>query len=329
MVDNGHISVMAGEVITGLTPKPGGIYVDATFGAGGHSQLILEACEKKCQLLALDRDPDAILRGEKLQQLYPEQFSMYHASFGDLKMALHHWQQPPIDGIIFDLGVSSFQLDQPQRGFSFRFDGPLDMRMDHSQQSNSKTAADLVNTLDVRQLADIFYRYGEESNGKKIARAIVEDRKKTPFTTTAQLAGLAERVIPSRKRGIHAATKIFQALRIAVNGELDQLQTGLEAAISALALGGRLLVISFHSLEDRIVKQTFRRVSTAERPTGPALLLPYNQTAPVCFEVLTKKPLLPTLQEQQANPRSRSAKMRILKRVAFAGNKQQTGTISQ
>ncbi|MBF0454055.1 MAG: 16S rRNA (cytosine(1402)-N(4))-methyltransferase RsmH [Magnetococcales bacterium] len=318
MAETGHISVLAAEVLAGLAPKPGGTYVDATFGAGGHCRALLDALDGSGRVLALDRDPDAIIRGEALQKVYPDQLTILHAPFADLGQALTSWGVERVDGILFDLGVSSFQLDQPGRGFSFRFDGPLDMRMDHSRQSGCQTAADLVNTLNDRELADLFFRFGEESRSRKIARAITMDRKKTPFTTTAQLAQLAERVIPNRKRGIHPATKIFQALRIAVNGELDQLQQGLEAAMTALAVGGVLVVISFHSLEDRIVKQSFRMASTQPRVTGPAALLPQTQAAPLPFRQLTRKPIIPTQAEQARNSRSRSAKMRIIQRVAPA-----------
>ncbi|MBF0358654.1 MAG: 16S rRNA (cytosine(1402)-N(4))-methyltransferase RsmH [Magnetococcales bacterium] len=317
MAETGHISVLAQEVLTGLAPKPDGFYLDTTFGAGGHSRAILDAIGKRGKLLALDRDPDAILRGEKLVELYPRQLTVKHATFQKLGAMLGEWGVDKVDGILFDLGISSFQIDQPERGFSFRFDGPLDMRMDHSIDSNSKTAADLVNTMTDRALADIFFKYGEESQSRKIARAIVQDRDKKPFTSTEQLAKLAERVIPNRKRGIHPATKIFQALRIAVNSELEQLENGLKAATNALANGGRLVVISFHSLEDRIVKQTFRRLTSLPIITGPAALLPQTKNVPLPFRLINKKPIVPTLEEQQLNPRSRSAKMRILERVAI------------
>jgi 16S rRNA (cytosine1402-N4)-methyltransferase len=314
-VETGHISVLAGEVLTFLTPKPGGVYVDATFGAGGHSRAILDAVGENGKLLALDRDPDAIIRGEKLVKLYPGQLTIKHTSFQDLGDALIEWGEERIDGILFDLGISSFQIDQPQRGFSFRFDGPLDMRMDHSLSSSSKTAADLVNTMSEPDLRDIFFKYGEESRARKIARAIVCDREEKPFSTTEQLAQLAQRVIPNKKRGIHPATKIFQALRIAVNGELDQLQKGIDAAINALGFEGRLAVISFHSLEDRIVKQTFKKVTSHPQVSGPAALLPQAKLPPLPFSLITKKPIIPTDEEMLQNPRSRSAKLRVLARA--------------
>ncbi|MBF0194033.1 MAG: 16S rRNA (cytosine(1402)-N(4))-methyltransferase RsmH [Magnetococcales bacterium] len=315
VVETGHISVLAKEVLTFLAPKPGGIYVDATFGAGGHSRAILNALGENGKLLALDRDPDAIIRGEKLVKLYPEHMTIKHTSFQTLGDTLIEWGEEQIDGILFDLGISSFQIDQPERGFSFRFDGPLDMRMDHSLSSNSKTAADLVNTMSERELIDIFFKYGEESRARKIARAIVCDREEKPFTTTAQLAQLAQRVIPNHKRAIHPATKIFQALRIAVNGELDQLQKGIDAAINALGNKGRLGVISFHSLEDRIVKQTFKKVTSHPQVTGPAALLPQAKLPSLPFRLLTKKPVIPCVEEMQHNPRSRSAKLRVLARA--------------
>ncbi|MBF0446390.1 MAG: 16S rRNA (cytosine(1402)-N(4))-methyltransferase RsmH [Magnetococcales bacterium] len=317
VVETGHISVLACEVLTFLAPKLGGVYVDATFGAGGHSRAILDAVGKNGKLLALDRDPDAIIRGEKLVKLYPGQLTIKHASFQNLGDTLIEWGEKRIDGILFDLGISSFQIDQPERGFSFRFDGPLDMRMDHSLNSKSKTAADLVNTMSDRELSDIFFKYGEESQARKIARAIVFDRDEKPFRTTGQLAQLAQRVIPNHKRGIHPATKIFQALRIAVNGELDQLQNGIDAAINALSQEGRLVVISFHSLEDRIVKQTFKKVTSHPQVTGPAALLPQTKLPPLPYSLITKKPVIPSIEEMQQNPRSRSAKLRVLARVTI------------
>ncbi len=314
-METGHVSVLTREVLEGLAPKPGGVYVDATFGAGGHTRAILEAIAPQGRVMALDRDPDAVTRGEALARLHPDRLRIRHAAFKDIGAELAEWDVGRVDGILFDLGVSSFQLDEPERGFSFRFDGPLDMRMDYSKQPGAKTAAQLVNGMNEMELADIFFRYGEESRSRKVARAIVQQRQKQPFTNTLELARLAEKVIPSHKRGIHAATKIFQALRIAVNSELEQLQTGLEQAMAALAPDGRLLVISFHSLEDRIVKQTFRRVTTQPPLSGPEAMLPQKAVPPLPFAIMNKKPITPGPEEQANNPRSRSAKLRILKRL--------------
>ncbi len=313
--ESGHCSVLLTEAVQALQPVRGGFYVDATFGNGGHTQAILAASAPDGQVLALDRDPAAILRGQHLVKAMPERLTLVHTPFGQLGPLLAaHQKMGKVDGILFDVGLSSQQLDTPQRGFSFRLDGPLDMRMDDS--TNSSTAADLVNQLTSEALADIFFHYGEERLARKAARAIVEQRTKTPFTTTRQLATLLEKVLP-RNYKIHPATRIFQALRIAVNQELDELTTGLTATLPALALQGRIVVITFHSLEDRIVKQTFRQAALPPPPpTGPAALLrPSREPFRPQFGLPITKPLIPGPEEIQHNPRARSAKMRVIQRL--------------
>ena len=280
-----HVPVLLSESIAQLAVRPGGRYLDATVGAGGHTRSILEAAED-VRVTAVDRDEDAISTARANLTEYEDRIEFWHGNFAD-------FPQPTdgFDGIIADLGVSSGQLDIPERGFSFRHSAPLDMRMDRQQ---SLTAADIINHWDERKLADVFYHYGEERFSRRIARAIVQRR---PFQTTTDLAEAIVRARPGRHRyvKIHPATRVFQALRIAVNEELKSLETLLERAPSLMTVGGRIGVISFHSLEDRRVKHCFR--------DDPQL------------EVLTKKPIVPQGSEQVANPRSRSAKLRIAERL--------------
>lgn len=270
-------------MIQGLNLRPGGHYLDATVGGGGHSRLILEAAPES-QVTALDRDQQALQAARSALQPYGERVQFYQSNFADYESGSLRF-----DGILADLGVSSAQLDQPQRGFSFRADAPLDMRMDQRQ---SLTAAELVNTASAEELADIFYYYGEERFARRIARRIVQHR---PLYTTAQLASLVSRALPSRSQSIHPATRVFQALRIAVNRELESLEQFLERSPHWLVTGGRLAVISFHSLEDRRVKHGLRDHSL--------------------LQVLTKKPILPSSEEISANPRARSAKLRLAQRL--------------
>ncbi|MBU6389766.1 16S rRNA (cytosine(1402)-N(4))-methyltransferase RsmH, partial [Patescibacteria group bacterium] len=278
-----------------LRPERGGTYIDATLGLGGHSQALLETAErsgKELIVLGIDQDEEAL--GLARQRL-GDRIRYFHGNFADLREAAKTLAQP-VAGILMDLGISSFQLDTPNRGFSFTADGPLDMRMDQSAQT---TAERIVNTWSEPELTRVFFQYGEERLGRKIARFIVDRRQKQPFHSTADLAELVTRAYPpsARFRHPHPATRVFQALRLTVNGELEALTAGLEAALTLLAPGGRLAVISFHSLEDRIVKHRFRQ---AEQETG--------------YTVLTKKPVTATADEIVANPRSRSAKLRVIER---------------
>jgi 16S rRNA (cytosine1402-N4)-methyltransferase len=294
---SGHIPVMLNEVLEMLSPRDGARYVDGTFGGGGYTSAILEAAD--CQVLGIDRDPDAIARGQALVERFGGRLTLVQGEFSRMD---EFTQQS--DGVVLDLGVSSFQFDQPARGFSFREDGPLDMRMSLSGES----AADVVNTADERTLTQIIARYGEEKNARRIARAIIAAR---PVTGTAQLAAIvSEAQGPAALRlAIHPATRTFQALRIHVNDELGELERGLDAALNILAPQGRLVVVSFHSLEDRMVKHFLSQRSTsAPRASRHApVSAPAHKAA---FQLLTTRPLIPSEAELASNPRARSAKLR-------------------
>lgn len=302
-----HHPVLYQEIIHALMPQSPGKYVDATVGAGGHAWGILEASAPNGQLLALDRDPQALAIASQRLSVYPSRVRLVHASYVQLLDELHRlgWEQ--VDGIVFDLGVSSMQVDQPQRGFSFAKDGNLDMRFDPGQ---SIRAADLINSLPEQELADLLWQYGEERLARRIAQEICRQR---PLRTTLELAQLIERTVGGRRERIHPATRTFQALRIAVNDELQALQAVLPQAIQALASGGRLAVISFHSLEDRIVKQFFRRESRD-------CLCPPQQPVCTCghrasLKEITRRPIVPSEDEMRTNPRSRSARLRIAEKI--------------
>ncbi len=302
-----HHPVLYQEIIHALMPQSPGKYVDATVGAGGHAWGILEASAPNGQLLALDRDPQALAIASQRLSVYPSRVRLVHASYIQLLDELHRlgWEQ--VDGIVFDLGVSSMQVDQPQRGFSFAKDGNLDMRFDPGQ---SIRAADLINSLPEQELADLLWQYGEERLARRIAQEICRQR---PLRTTLELAQLIERTVGGRRERIHPATRTFQALRIAVNDELQALQAVLPQAIQALASGGRLAVISFHSLEDRIVKQFFRRESRD-------CLCPPQQPVCTCghrasLKEITRRPIVPSEDEMRTNPRSRSARLRIAEKI--------------
>ncbi|MEO5346028.1 MAG: 16S rRNA (cytosine(1402)-N(4))-methyltransferase RsmH [Magnetococcus sp. YQC-9] len=311
----GHQSVMPDEILEVLAPRPGGLYIDATFGSGGHTRALLRASAPGGRVIALDRDPEALKRGLEMAADLPDRLEMIHTPFG--RLATHLAAQAldgRVDGVLFDIGVSSRQLDVGQRGFSFRLDGPLDMRMDPS--SDTPTASDLVNQLSAEALADLFFKFGEERHSRRAARAIVAKRAQQPFNSTVQLATFLEATLP-HSGPIHPATRIFQALRIAVNHELDELQSGLQAALDALAPNGRVAVISFHSLEDRIVKQTFRAAALPPpAPTGPAALLPMRMSPFIPrFRLPFKRPITPGEAEIARNPRARSAKLRVIERL--------------
>lgn len=307
---NGHFPVMLNEVIDLLQPKSEAVYIDATFGGGGYSKAILSAAN--CNVWGIDRDPDAIRRGQKIVDDYPT-LRLLQGDFAQLETLAHENNIQYLDGIVLDLGVSSFQLDEAERGFSFRFDGPLDMRMSKS----GKTAADLVNQLSETELADILWYYGEERFSRRIARAIIQDRLEKPFETTQQLANLIKRIVPSKKNEINPATRSFQALRIAVNDELTQIRQVLTSALSLLKPDGKLIVVSFHSLEDRIVKEIMNQatgnIASPSRHHPQSL---HQKSELIKFEALTHKPLRPSKHEALLNPRSRSAKLRAIKRLA-------------
>lgn len=256
-----HSPVMLAEVLRALEPRDGGVYVDATFGAGGYSRGLLEAAD--CTVWGIDRDPLAQSIGADLGREFPGRLTVLAGRFGDMRELLSSVGVERVDGVALDLGVSSMQLDDPARGFSFRADGPLDMRMDADGRlgHDMATAADVVNSLAEQELADLIYKYGEERASRRVARAIVELREKAPITRTEELADLIRGVVRKSKDGIDPATRTFQALRIFVNDELGELARGLAGAEALLAPGGRLAVVSFHSLEDRVVKEFLRERS--------------------------------------------------------------------
>jgi 16S rRNA (cytosine1402-N4)-methyltransferase len=311
----GHQPVLAEEVVTALAAAPGSLQIDATVGGGGHAERILATTDPDGRLLGLDADGVAIARVQaRLGTRFGERLVLRQANFRELGTVAPDAGFGVVDGCLFDLGLSSFQLADVDRGFSFRADGPLDMRFDTARGG---PASELLKTLDAAELTALFRRYGEEPFAGRIARAIVEDRRGSPVRTAQELAALIERVAPSRapgRRRVHPATRVFQALRIAVNEELEALQSGLAAALDLLRPGGRLVVLSYHSLEDRIVKRFFQ----AERRgcTCPPEL-------PVCvcgrlprLRLVTPKGIVPAAAEIAANPRARSARLRAAERLA-------------
>ena len=309
----GHIPVMLAEMLDALAPRAGGAYLDATFGGGGYSAAILDAAP--CMLWAIDRDAEAIARGASLAARFPAcfpgQLHLLQGNFGNMLALLAEHGVRELDGVVLDFGVSSFQLDDPSRGFSFRADGPLDMRM--GQQG--ATAADLVNTLAEAEIADILYEFGEERASRRIAKAIVAARAIAPIETTARLAEIVRSVLPPDRSGNHPATRSFQALRIRVNDELGEIERALAQAAELLAPGGRLVVVSFHSLEDRLVKRFM--IEASGRIPAPSRHDPGGLAArPVPrFRLLTHKALRPSEAEAASNPRSRSARMRAMERL--------------
>jgi 16S rRNA (cytosine1402-N4)-methyltransferase len=309
---NIHVSVLPGETIDLLNAANGGLFVDATLGLGGHTELILNAAGKN-RVIALDQDAQAIEIANQRLEPFGERVTLVHSNFSQLKAVLKALNVDKVDGILADLGVSSLQLDSQDRGFSFRFDAPLDMRMDSG--SNDPTAADLLATLSQDEIANIIYRFGEERFSRRIARRIVERREAgEPIETTKQLAELVERSVKrSPKDKIHPATRTFQALRIEVNHETEVLERFIADAVDLLKIDGRLAIITFHSLEDRIVKQAFQKLS------GKCFCPP---RIPQCVcgarkevEILTRKPLIPGSEETEENPRARSAKLRAVRKI--------------
>jgi 16S rRNA (cytosine1402-N4)-methyltransferase len=306
-----HTPVMLKEALASLRCAPGGIYVDATIGLGNHALAILERSRPGGFLVGIDRDKESLEKASKRLEPFAGRFRLFHDNFKNLALILNNLGTAPVDGILLDLGVSSYQLVSPERGFSFQTEAMLDMRMDRSQQW---TAADLVNSMSERELADILYRYGEERLSRRIAAAIVQERAKAPITRCSQLAGIVSRVLKVHvHRGIHPATRTFQALRIAVNQELDGLEEFLVEACGFLKPGGRMVVISFHSLEDRIVKRAFRRLAGQCVCDAPPELCkcPRQATA----RLVNSRPMTPAAEELAANPRARSARLRALERI--------------
>jgi 16S rRNA (cytosine1402-N4)-methyltransferase len=311
----GHLPVLVEEVMSMLAPAPGSLQIDATVGGGGHTERILEATDPDGRLLGLDADGAAIARVDgRLRPRFGERLVLRRANFRELRTVAPDAGFASVDGLLFDLGLSSFQLADAQRGFGFRTGGPLDMRFDTGR---GVPASELLATLDTRELTALFKRYGEERQAGRIARAIVAARATAPIETAEDLAALIERVAPGNpriRRRIHPATRVFQALRIAVNTELDALAEGLAAAVDLLRPGGRLVVLSYHSLEDRIVKRFF----AAERrgcvcpPELPVCVCGRNPR----LRLVTRPSLTPTAAEIAANPRARSARLRAAERLA-------------
>lgn len=289
-----HVPVLRDEVLDWLQPRDGGLYVDGTLGLGGHTQAVLERSAPSGRVIGFEWDAEALARAQERLVPYRERLRIVHASYADLAGALEKLNVGPVDGLLVDLGVSSLQLDDRDRGFSFRADAPLDMRMDRRRPV---TAAGLVARLSEEQLADLFYHYGEERQARRIARFLVEAREAEPVTTTGRLAEIVAAAVPRKFHPprIHVATRVFQALRIAVNTELDNLARLLVTAPAVLATGARIAIIAFHSLEDRMVKQAFAG--------NPA------------YRVLTRRPIEPQPAETQDNPRARSAKLRVAERI--------------
>ena len=305
-----HIPVMLDEVITALTPSAGKYFIDATFGNGGYSKVLLDAAD--CQVAAIDRDPDAIRRGQPMIEAYRGRLSLLEGPFSQIASLCADANIQKVDGIVFDLGVCSTQLDEAERGFSFRSDGPLDMRM--SRQG--RDASDIVNELDEAELADIIWRFGEERASRRIAKAIVRARLDARIERTGQLANIVRSVMPRPKPGqADSATRTFQALRIVVNGELDELESALTACEDLLAPNGVLAIVSFHSLEDRIVK-SFLNIKSGNIPAPSRHRPDIREGTPVIYELSPRKPVLPSEREIDLNARSRSAKLRVARRLA-------------
>ena len=303
-----HSPVLLGEVIDALGVEEGGVYLDGTFGAGGYSRAILA---RGGLVIGIDRDPGAIARGQAIVDSAQGRLRLVEGRFGDIRTIVGDLTAQPLAGVVFDIGVSSMQIDEAARGFSFRYDAPLDMRM----SASGRSAADILLEDDEETIANILFHFGEERFSRRIARAIVADRVTAPYVSTLQLAGMIERVAPAKPSELtHAATRSFQALRIAVNDELGELLRGLVGAEAALAPGGRLAIVTFHSLEDRIVKQFLARRSG--RGQAASRLLPGEPAPPApTFTAPAGQPIAASEAERRVNPRSRSAKLRFAMRT--------------
>lgn len=299
-----HVPVLLAEAITGLAIKQDGYYIDGTFGRGGHSEAILQQLGPAGRLLAIDKDPYAIAAGQQ-KFAHDPRISFFHGSFAQMREAAEKLFNKPVDGVLLDLGVSSPQLDDPVRGFSFRHDGPLNMRMDQQQK---QTAADWLNHAKEEEIAQVLWEYGEERFSRRIAKAITTARAEQPFLRTQQLAELIAGVVPKREPNKHPATRSFQAIRIFINQELEDLKQGLNAALDVLAIHGRLAVISFHSLEDRIVKQFMNTLAKGDEALRK---LPLSEEQLGIRLRLIGKAIKPTEKELQHNVRARSAILRI------------------
>ncbi|ORJ62459.1 16S rRNA (cytosine(1402)-N(4))-methyltransferase RsmH [Geothermobacter hydrogeniphilus] len=307
-----HLSVMPVEVLEFLAPRSGGVYLDGTVGGGGHARLVLQASAPDGRLIGLDRDRSALAAAAAELEPFADRVVLRHAPFADFEAVLEDLGIDRLDGMLLDLGVSSHQIDTPQRGFSFRHEGPLDMRMD---RESGETAAEVLAHRDVDELTDIFRTYGEERFARRIARRIVARREEQPLVTTRQLADLVKEVVPASRdsRRIHPATRVFQALRIYVNGELDQVAEGVARGISRLRRGGRMVVISFHSLEDRIVKRAFQEAARGCICPPRLPICQCGQTPAV--RILTRKVRRPGDEEIELNARARSAVLRAVEKL--------------
>jgi 16S rRNA (cytosine1402-N4)-methyltransferase len=304
-----HVPVLLDEVVAGLQPRPGGYFIDCTVGLGGHAAAILERISPSGKLLGIDADPDAIKISKDRLSDYGQAVTLVNDNFVNLEAICKEYLFHPVDGILFDLGVSSLQLDTAERGFSFHFDAPLDMRFNPEQ---GLTASDIVNRFSEQELAKLIERYGEERHSRRIARYIAQNR---PITTTAELAQLVQQalVASSRRSKIHPATRTFMALRIAVNNELQNLELALKQTLNLLRPGGRLTVISYHSLEDRIAKQFMRyAASSCVCPQGTVICRCGHVPT---LRIISRKVIKPTSLEIESNPRSRSARLRIAERL--------------
>jgi len=317
-MDTRHIPVLCDKVVDFLNPKPEGVYIDGTVGLGGHSAAILEISAPSGRVIGIDLDVEGLTVAESRLHAFRERCSLINGNFAEMDVLLERHSVHAVDGILLDLGVSSLQLDTPHRGFSFNHIGPLDMRMNRGQTLDSAeqtalTAMKVVNDSTMDVLVDIFKRYGEERYAKRIAGRIVQARQQEPITTTTQFAEIVKKTVPQKTFKIHPATRVFQALRIHVNAELENLRSGLDVAISLLKPGGCLCVITFHSLEDRIVKRCFQTCAKTCicPPKTPICICEHKPSV----EIVTKRPVLPGGDEIQHNPRARSAKLRVVRKL--------------
>jgi len=309
----GHITVLLDEAVAALNVRPEGVYVDATFGRGGHSRAILAQLGPAGRLIALDRDPAAVAAGAMLAD---GRFTLVHTAFSALAQAVQAQGVEQVDGVLFDLGVSSPQIDEAERGFSFRFDAPLDMRMDTTR---GMTAAAWLNQAEEEEIARVVRDYGEERFARQVARAVVKARAETPLASTRQLATLVAGAVRTRERGQDPATRTFQAVRIFINRELEEIEQALPQAVSLLKTGGRLAVISFHSLEDRMTKRFMREEAEGER-VPPEIPLTADALRPGRLR-LVGKAIRPGEAECTINPRARSATLRVAERTAASGER--------
>lgn len=308
-----HVPVLLNEVIEGLNIKNDGIYVDATLGGGGHSQYIAKKLTSG-KLIGIDQDKNALIKAKEVLKDYDKNVILVHSNYEDIDKVLIELGIEKIDGILLDIGVSSHQLDEKSRGFSHSKDAPLDMRMD---ETSSFTARDLVNTYSEKELENIIWNYGEDRWARRIAEFIVEERKEKPIETTMELVSIIKKAVPvgARRGGPHPAMRTFQAIRIEVNRELEVLENAIPKMVELLNIGGRLAIITFHSLEDRIVKNSFRELykHCICPPEFPQCVCDKSRE----IEIITRKPIVPSKAEVRENPRSRSAKLRIGEKILF------------